>query len=90
MYFEDQWTMSVCPSIDTLGTTLYGQDLGYPSWDFVPLSHMEWTYIEAVFTCIIFEKLKNCNFGDFPFAHEKNIAVLFLNYLKNGTLGDFF
>ena len=50
--------MSVRLSVDTLGTTLYEQDLGYLSWDFVFLLHMERTYIEAVRKRIIFEKSK--------------------------------
>ena len=45
--------MSVRLSVDTLGTTLYGQDLGYPSCDFAFLLHMERTYIEAVLSRII-------------------------------------
>ena len=45
--------MSVRLSIVTLGTTFYGQDLVYPSWDFVFLLHMVRTYIEAVRSHII-------------------------------------
>ena len=52
---------SVLLSVDTLGTTLYGQDLVYPSCDFIFLLHMERTYIEAVRMRIIrvgvFQKL---------------------------------
>ena len=45
-------------SVDTLGPSLYGQDLGYPSWDFVFLFHMKRAYIEAVRRRIVFEKSK--------------------------------
>ena len=36
--------------------SLYGRVLGYSSIDFIFLSYMEWTYIEAVRRRIIFEK----------------------------------
>ena len=51
--------MSVRLSVDTLGTTLYGPDFDYPSWEFFFLSHMEIKYIEAVRRRIIFEISKH-------------------------------
>ena len=70
--------MSVRLSIVTLGTTFYGQDLVYPSWDFVFLLHMERTYIEAVRRRIIFEQaIVEGKAPNLPPSHIISCSTLF-------------